>query len=293
MMKFILISHFFMLFCASLFAIELKPYPVYLKEWTILKNIKDGSKVVLSKGIYAHVLELDPKRRDQFYVYDKNGIATYLTSSEGVVEVSDDIRILPNVDAQKIYPPKNAFKAPDTVAFIDSQISIHVDGLQLAPFNEIYGDTTSSTTSTRYEVRSLYDSELPFKFGLSLNYQSAYWGLESEKMKLSILSFGPHFKYNYLNRENFSLHLTLGAELAPLYTGSTNSYTDKYTAQLYDLGIESEWPNSFGVVSLGGHFRHHEVALSESNRTNLSLTPKELSINSIGLMIGYKFEWEL
>lgn len=277
----------------SLSAQELRPYTVFLKEGTLLKKLKDNSEVILSKGIYAKVLELNPKRRNRFYVYDKNGLAAYETSAEGLVEMADDIKLLPDMDAEKFYPPKSTFKMTNQIATFDSQLSLHFDNLQLASFNDIYNDQISSVLSTRYEARTLYVSDLPFKFGFSLNYQSAYWKNDFEDVKLSILSIGPHFKYNFYKTDGFNAQCILGAELAPIYQGSTADFTDKYSAQLYDVGIESEWQSSLGIFSFGSHFRHHEVALSESNRINLALTPKEFSVNSLGVMLGYKIEWEL
>lgn len=289
-------KYFLILFFLSSFSIlaqELKPYTVFLKEGTVLIDLKDKKEVILSKGIYAKVLELNPKRRNEFYVYDKNDVALYRTSAQGLVEIADDIQILPELDAQKIYPPKSEFKSADLVARFESQLSLHFDNLQVAPFNNIYNDQISSVLSTRYEVRTLYVSDLPFKFGFNLNYQSAYWKNDIEDVRLSILSVGPQFKYNFYKNESFNAHFVGGAELALVYEGRSATFTDKYSAQLYDLGIESEWTSPLGILTLGSHFRHHEIALSETNRTNLNLVPKEFSVNSLGIMLGYKIEWGL
>ncbi|MFA6238908.1 MAG: hypothetical protein WC635_16340 [Bacteriovorax sp.] len=272
---------------------ELKPYTVFLKKGTLLTNLKDKEKLVLPKGIYAKVLELNPKRRNRFYVYDSNGIAAYETSAEGVVEVEEDTRLLPNIDAEKSYPAKSVFKTTDQFARFDSQLSLHVDNLQVSAFNEIYNDEISSVIANRYEVRTLYVSDLPFKFGLTLNYQSAYWKNDFEDVKLSILSVGPQFKYTFYKTDNYNAHAIAGAEYALNYEGSSASSVDKYSAQLYDIGIESEWLSPLGILTFGSHYRHHEVALSSSDRTSFLVNPKEFSVTSLGIMLGYKIEWEL
>lgn len=291
MLKFLLCFTFFCSF--SLAADELKPYTVFLKEGTLLVKLKDRSEVVLSKGIYAKILELNPKRRNRFYVYDNHGVAIYETSAEGVAEIADDIRLLPAVDAEQIYPPKSVFKTTDKLARFDSQLSVHFDNLQVSSFNDIYEDQMTSVLATRYEARTLYLSDLPFKFGFGLNYQSAYWKNDFEDVRLSILSVGPHFKYQFYQSGRFNAHAILGGEMALIYEGATASFKDKYSAQLYDLGVESEWQSALGLFTLGTHFRHHEVALSESDRPNLELSPKEFAVNSLGVMLGYKIEWEL
>ncbi|MGZ3790362.1 MAG: hypothetical protein ACXVLQ_17655 [Bacteriovorax sp.] len=272
---------------------EMKPYTVYIRPNTLLTKISDKSELVLTKGIYAKVLELDPKRRNQFYVYDKNGVAEYLVSAEGIVEIEEDVKLLPGLDARKVYPPKSVFKTENKSALFNSQFNIHIDRLTLSNLNEIYSDQIDNVISTRYEARSLYVTDLPLQFGLSLNYQSAYWKNDFETVKISILSFGPHFLYHFYKGEQFLAHAILGAEVAPIYQGSTANYTDTYSAMLYDLGVETEWNTPIGILSFGGHYRHHEIALSKSNRPNLAVTPKEFSLSSLGIMAGYKIEWEL
>lgn len=281
------------LFCVSSLASESRPYTVYLKEGTLLKSLKNKNEVVLSKGIYAKVVELNPKLRTRFHVYNNDNIPTYEVAGSDVIEVEDDIRLLPNVDAEKIYPARNVFKVVDKIAMFESQLDLHLDNLQIAPFNAIYNDEIANVLSPRYEFRTLYVSQLPLKFGFALNYQSAYWINDFEDIKLSIVSLGPHFKYNFYKTDDLNASVTLGAEIAPIYEGSSALYKDKYSAQLFDLGIESEWLSPLGIFTLGSHFRHHQVALSETNRIDLSLTPKEFNVNSLGVMLGYKIEWNL
>ena len=100
-------------------------------------------------------------------------------------------------------------------------------------------------------------------------------------------------QYNFYKDENVVVNALMGAEIAPIYRGSTASQTDKYSAMLFDLGVESEWQSPLGILTLGSHIRHHELALSQTTRTNLQLTPKEFSLNSFGVMVGYKIEWDL
>lgn len=240
----------------------------------------------------AKISNPDP-RENILYVHDKDGKAIYQTTSDATSAVAEDIKILPEINAEKIYPPKSVFKAENRIALFDTQFNFHADNLALSNFNQIYNDQISSVVAARYEVRTLYVPEVPIHFGLGLNYQSAYWTNSIEQIKLSILSFGPEFEYKFYKTDSFIANALLGAEIAPIYQGTSATYTDKYSATLYDLGIETLWSTSVGLVSVGGHFRHHEIALTQSNRPNLLLTPKEFSTNSLGIMIGYKVEWSL
>lgn len=283
----------FAVFAFQLSAAELTPYTVYFKPGKRLVSLKDKSESFLSKGIYVKVLELDPKRRDQFYVYDNSGKALYLTDADGLVEIAEDIRLLPNLNAEKTYPPKSVFKTESKKAVFDSQFSVHFDSLGLSSLNEIYNDEIRSVMSNRYEARTLYISELPFNFGLTLNYQSAYWKNDVEQVKISILSFGPIFQYNILNDDELKIKGLFSAETAPVYSGISAGYTDKYSALLFDIGIESEWTTPIGILSLGGHYRHHELKLQKTSRETIELPPKEYGLNSFGATVGYKIEWSL
>ncbi|MDO9183501.1 MAG: hypothetical protein Q7U04_13890 [Bacteriovorax sp.] len=284
---------FLALFSFGLLAQEQVPYTVYLKAGAILTKITDKSEMILSKGIYAKVLEINAKRKEVFNVYDKNNIAQYLVSAVGIVEIAEDAKILPSLDPLKEYPAKSSFKAINKLAQFDSQLSLHFDSLQVSELNNIYNDQTSSVLSSRYELRTLYVSNLPIEFGFVLNYQSAYWKNDIEEVKLSILTFGPQFKYNFFVNEDLNFHALMSSEVAPIYQGSTALYNDKYSAIILDFGIESEWATSLGKFEIGGHLRHHKVSLTKSNRENLELLPKELSLNSLGVMIGYKMDWDL
>ena len=279
--------------CFSALADEAKPYLVFLKEGTKLTNIKDKTIVILPKGIYANVLELNPKRREVFNVYGKNGLPQYQVNSSGVTDIADDIKILPDEDASMIYPPKSIFKSENKFALFDSQLSIHYDALQVSALNNIYNDQSSTILAARYEARTLYVSELPIEFGIDLNYQSAYWANDRESIRLSILTFGPIFKYKFYENDGLNFHALLGAEIAPIYKGTSDLYNDKYSATIFDLGIESQFHSRFGIFSLGSHFRHHNLALTESDRPNLEIVPKEFSLSSLGIMVGYKIEWDL
>ena len=290
-MKLLLFLSFFI--CFSVKSDEQRPYMVFLKEGAVLTKITDKSVVILPKGIYANVLELNAKRRDLFNVFDKNGKAQYQVSALGIEEIADDIKILPGTDASKIYPPKNIFRAENTFAQFDSQFSFHYDALQVSSLNNIYNDASSTVLANRYEVRTLYISELPVEFGLTLNYESAYWKNDLEDVRLSILSLGPLFKFKFYDRNDFNLHALLGAEIAPIYKGTTALFNDQYSAMLFDIGIESQWQSRIGIISLGTHYRHHAVTLTESDRANLAVMPKEFSLYSLGVMIGYKLEWDL
>lgn len=268
-------------------------YTVYLKPGSVLTSLTDKKESKLAKGIYASVSEVDPRKRDVFIVYNKDGNALYQTSSESVVEVADDIRLLPKYSADITYPPPKDFQKNDEYAFFDTQFNLHYDNLLTTEFNSIYSDQLSSVLATRFEFRTLYVSTLPLNMGLNLNYQTTSWRNDVDQVKLSILSFGPQFQHFFYKGETSALSFLFGAEYAPIYRTSSGNSVERYQAMILDIGFEGILATDYGKWSAGTHFRRHDLTLKESSREGLQPSSEEIVINSIGIMIGYKYEWNL
>jgi hypothetical protein len=273
---------------------ELLPYTVFLKEGAPLTSIKFHTVKVLSKSVYAKAKETNIDKRDEFIVYDKENKPAYYVEAKYVVDVDEDYAILPKVDATKIYPPRTFFGEENKFAPLETQVNLHLESFMLSSLNEIYRDKIAAVLANRFELRTMYHTHLPYSLGASVNYQTAFWRNDYEEIKLSILSLGPHFKYSFQNfSDNFKLSALLGGEFAPLYEGVSALSREDYTATLYDVGVEAEWSTQWGTLSLGSHFRHHEITLLKSDRPLLKTNPKEFTLNTFGGMIGYKIDWSL
>lgn len=284
---------FALIFLSNILAAELKPYKVYLKPGTVLTGLKDQKDVRITRGIYVFVLETNVLKRDHFIVYDKAGKPAFETTALGIVEIQKDIALLPDVDAEVIYPEPSVFRSNNKHAFFDTQFNMHFDNINASPFNTLYGTEFSSTLANRFELRTLYTSSLPVNFGLSLNYETASWSSENGNMELSAISFGPHLQRYIYEKENVAVSILFGAEYSPNYKTTTSEFTDKYHATMLDLGAEVLWGTSFGKWSAGAHIRRHNLSLTSSSRTDFYPVPEDITINSIGAMLGYKYEWDL
>lgn len=291
------ICFFFILFSllslGHVLAAELKPYKVYLKPGTVLTSLKDRTDQRITRGIYVFVLETNPLRRDHFIVYDKTMKPAFETTALGIVEIEKDVAVLPDIDAQTIYPAPSVLRSNNKNIFFDTQFNLHLESIDAAAFNSLYGTELTSTLGHRFEIRTLYNSELPVNFGLGLSYQTASFSDENSDMKLSALSFGPYIQRYVYEKEKVAVSLWLGAEYSPNYKTSSEEFTDKYNAVMIDFGAEVLWQTSIGKWSAGAHLRRHNLSLTSSTRTSLDPLPEDLTVNSIGAMLGYKYEWDL
>ena len=282
------------IFSLSAFSEELKPYRVWLKPGSLVTNLKDKKEYQIEKGMFVNVLEINPSRRDLFIIYNKQGRPTYSTGAWGIVEIAKDIQILPDVDAEITYPAPSVFKTKNAFASFNTQFNVYLENLQTPVFNSVNDqDFTTNTLGNRFELRTLYNSSLPVNFGLSVNYEIAKWENELEQLELSVLSFGPHFQRTLFSEDNIAVSLLFGAEYAPIYTTSSALGKDKFSAVILDVGAEAEWDSHMGKWSLGVHYRKHDLTLSSTDRADNTSVPETIGLNSIGGMLGYKYEWEL
>lgn len=285
---------FILLFAINLKAEVQKPYKVYLKPGAVLTKLSDKTEVILTKGIFVNVLETNPTRRDHYIVYDKKGKALYTTEAAEINEIAEDTRLLPKVSGNVTYPAPVFHHSDDQVAFLDTNFNLHLDNFQLGAFQNFYQATGSSVIGARYELRTLYNSDMPVNFGISLNYQAlSFLDSENENINFSILSFGPQLERLLFKEELLSLSIVGGGEFAPIYKATSSEFTEEYKALLFNIGLEGTWNTRFGKWSLGTHFRYHDLTLSESSRTNISPVPESITTSSIGVMAGYKYEWDL
>lgn len=285
---------FFFLTATTLHAADQKPYRVFLKPGVILTKISDKKEFKTSKGIYAHVLETGPDRRERFIVFDKLGKARYTTEAKNITEIADEIQILPKLDASISYPAPMSHEGDDKFALLDTNFNLHLESYNMTAFNSIYESSTSSVIAPRVELRTLYNSDLPVNFGIVFNYQNInFKSTDNGDVNFTIFSFGPQIERIIYTEEILSISAVLGGEFAPVYQAVNGEFKEKYKAMLFDIGLESTWDTQFGKWSLGTHFRHHDLALSETNRENINPVPESITTNSIGVMAGYKYEWNL
>lgn len=291
---------FMLIFSLESFSQEMKPYKIFLKPGSELTDMNAKKAFKLEKGIYVSAFPMRQDRR-QYLVFDKNLKPAYVVSALHVVEIQKDIQLLPNHDAETTYPIPSEFNAFNKHAFLDTQFNYHVDNLNITNLGVIpFGESDTNALANRLEVRTLYTSSLPVNFGFTFNYEFATWSTttsESEEetgtVNLSILSFGPQLQRYVYEDDDMAVSLLLGAEYAPIYRLSTSDQNANFNSLLLNLGAEVLWGTRWGKWSLGSHFRRHDLTLKSTSSSDLEAVPENIVVTSIGVMLGYKYEWDL
>jgi hypothetical protein len=195
-----------------------EPYLAYIKPNARLTRISDNSIVKSRKGFYAKVYEINPENRSQFYIFDSSGEAKYIAEAKGLVEIIDDIQLLPGEKGNITYPPKSNFRSANFVVPLESEFTISFDQMNLAPLSNFIKTEISDINSPRFKINTLYKTEFPLNIGLNFNYQSTSWKDQvGTSSTLSIISTGPEIKYRLFNTDDYFLSAITSFEFSPLY----------------------------------------------------------------------------
>lgn len=270
------------------------PYLVFIKPGSVLNRISDKKSFVTNKGLYLKVLEVHPTKRDLFNVYDNRGVLLYTTAPENIVEISEDIRVYPKVNAAIVYPPKASMFSEDMSFKFNTQFNYYMDSVDVSGFENIYSPLNNKANGNRLEFKTLYQSSFPIEFGLTLSYQNAKWTANDSDINLNSFSFGPSFNYKFYTHEYFNLNANLGAEINPLFQTKSDTSKENYSAFSYSLGVSAIFPTMFGNFNLGAQYRNSNINLSDSTMSSPSgFAKNDFAISSLGFMLGYIKEWEL
>lgn len=296
---FILLAFFTLIYSHStLFAQERVPYTVYIKPGSVLKRLSDQKSFITNKGLYTKVLEIHPTKRDLFNVYDNEGNLVYTTGPDNIVEIAEDVRVYPKVNAALVYPPKATMFSEDQSSKFNTQINLYLETLNVDGLNQIYSPLNSKANGNRIELKTLYTSSFPIDFGLSLSLQNAKWDAEingnAQEITLTSFSIGPTFNYKFYTHEYFHLNANLSAELSPLFETKSQISKESYSAFNYGLGINAIFPTMFGSFNLGLSYKHSNLNLSKTTLdSSTGFRETALSLNSVGFLLGYVKDWEL
>lgn len=270
-----------------------EPYLVYLAPKSKLTSLGEHKDITTDKAMYVYVLEENPNNRKQFWVYNNKKEKKYITSAFNITELDPELRLLPTVDGNKIYRQKRILQTDDSEMIFETNINLHFEQVSTSELNSLYTAQPGSSSSIRYEVRTLFQTKLPLQFGINLNYQGISLGNTDEQIRLSLLSIGPGFRYKFLKNDQLALSFLGSAEFTPLARSTSSKNIDNFSAYSFDVGFEGELPSTFGTFTLGTHFRRYILNLNNTTRVDATLMQSEYNLSSLGLCLGYKFDWDL
>lgn len=267
------------------------PFRVYIKPNAKLSDLTYSEILKTSKGIYAQVLEKDHVARSEFWVLDKKGEKRYIVSSKDIVEINENINLLPNELGSISYPQKNLVFDNDHEMNFESELSLHFDTLNLSPLQTVNDNQVQSILAPRYQLTTNYVSTLPINVGMKLSLQEAAWKNQNQVTgQLTILTYGPNLKLRMIEDEKYSATATFSYEYALTYQATSSIGTNTFSAYLWSFGIVNDFRTAIGTIQLGTDYRKHYIQLKNVNNNNSS---DEFSISSIGAYLGYKINWSL
>lgn len=272
---------------------ERKPYAAYIRPNSILTDIKTKKNFTNPNGIYTTVLSIHPTKSEEFWVYNSKGEAVYTTLASSVLDIEEDVRVLPKTNAQLIYPPTPQDRMNNKFARFSSQLSFSMENMPTDPFNGLYIAANETATLSRFEFKTIYQSNWLIDFGIVTNFQYGSWLTDEDRVSLTILSIGPVIEKKFYENEKVQLRFSAGAEFAPIYQTSTEENRETYFSLILGGGVEASFDTYFGHFTLGTFYRRHDLTLSNSRGYEHFQVPEEIITNSFGVSAGYKIYWDL
>lgn len=273
---------------------SIQPFPAYIKPGAILTRLSDNKSFVSDVGLFVKVKEIHPTKRDLFNVYNKKGELVYTVQPQYITEISEDIRVYPKVNAEVIYPPRSKLKNIDDSFNFNTQLNLHISSLDPSAFNSFYQAADSSANLTRFELRSVYQTQLPVNFGLTAGFQYGTWfDTNNEKVKMKNFSIGPIVEYNYYQRENLNFKAILSGEFSPLYQTSSLASKEDYSSLIFQIGTEVNYLTTLGTFNFGIHYRNQSLNINSSTLSSAGVADEDISINNLGIVVGYILNWTL
>jgi hypothetical protein len=293
-MKFILFFIFFIISLSAIAKSERKLFLVFIKPNSTLVDLQTDQVFSNQKGFYANVLERNTERRDQFYVYNKSGKAEFLIDSHDIVDIENDIKLLTEERGNVIFPPPTQFKTTNKIFSFESEFNFNLDQVDLSSLNEFLQSDVNNITASRFKINTHLISVLPINAGINLNYQTSSWHDQNKiNSRISILSTGPEFKFRMIERDTYRMSALISYEFCPIYSINSDQGTDKFSAFLWDLGLQNVVDTKLGNFNFGLDFRKHYLTFKNSTRAIPTIYSNEYSVTSLGISIGYKLDWEL
>lgn len=267
----------------------------------VLKLIKAGAKIysldeteqfLLDETRYFYVTYDDPEKPTFVYLLSNDKKVIYKTAYKNLNDVDDVINIEPKFEAKNIYKKQTRFQSDDKDFQFNILPSISYESTDITSLSELYGSELSSANANRFSLSAVVPSSLGLDFGVAVNYQTLFWGNESEEVKLNSVNAGPFIQIPLKSWNNFKPVITLGAELSLSATGKSSLYEEDFSKTVWHLGLSDTFNSKIGPFVAEVFYRRQELILEKTTRS-FNNTSKEFNLSSIGFSLGYRWDYQL
>jgi len=278
-------------------------YRAVLRENAIIHDLKTHQAYSVHRKAYVMAQEKIAGGKN-IYIYTNAGKKKFVTSSINVIPIENDLDLDPIPKNYLTYAEQPNYQAKDTTLRLDNYINIHGEYMRdtyladlfisLIPENQTLTSDTFYAVARRFEYKVFYRWDFPIEFGVNLNYQEGSWQGDASGLIWRSIFFGPVAQFSLAKYEKVEYNVQVSFQQSLFFKASSlsNDFQFDYSTNALEVNLNSIWNTRYGHIVLGASMRRAQASL-ESSSTTLQRNPKRGSMDSISIMLGYNFEWDI
>ncbi len=272
---------------------EPKIFSVLIKEGVLLTDLDSNQVFTVKKTFYAKAKE-KIVGGETSYILNKKGEARYQTKTSGLVDIEEDLKTLPQLDALEIYRDKNDFSSLDSTFPFEYFFNYHFETIISDYYPTLFGFSSRNGSAHRLQFKGYYHpSQLPLHFGINFQHVSGIWSDPyTNFFTWRAIFLGPNIHVHLEAEKGLSWHFHLGAGQALFHRSQRDLEQHNYDSTTMQLDLEVAKQTSYGKFLAGLGFRKTLSSLKSTSEP-LVIPAQTNSVNAFSISLGYSHGWSL
>lgn len=274
---------------------DLKPVPfkAYLKKNSVILKINDESKAYRVKRQLFVVAEERYIGSRFSYIHDTKGKMKFKTLTSNLVDISEDLKLTPQLPSHEEFPPPTQLNTSNAFQRYENAFFYKLDSVALGYYNDLYQTEGLTGNATRFEYRIFPKWDFLLDFGLALSYEK---GLSEDEFGNQLLwnsfYFGPAIQYTLTENDKRKWEIYATTQKSLEYSATAGITPYSFSSIVLEMELLWKRKTKWGIFIIGGAIRQQYMSLDPEIR-NIPRLPDRSTVNSLGLTLGYQFDFTL
>ncbi len=270
---------------------EPKMFSVLIRPGVILTDLDNGQAFEVKKAFYAKAREKSIGREIS-HILNRKGEARYRAKTSELVNIEEDIKLLPQLDALEVYQGQNDFGSINHTFPLDFFFNYHFESVVSEYYPALFGLSSNRGLAHRFQLKSYYRSpRLPIHLGINLQYISGGWSDPNINFfTWNALFLGPNIYASFQGRNGLRWLFHAGVGEALSHHSRRDLEQHSYSSTTMQFDLEASKQTAYGTLALGTGFRRTLFSLKESTEP-LIVPVTSNSVNALSISLGYSYSW--
>ena len=271
---------------------NLIPFLAVVKKNTVVIDVKTNEMSVLHRSL--NILAVEERAGSTYsYILNKEGEKKFLVKTSKIFSLKDDLDFSLGKNPAITYLRPVNFQIIDHSFPIESIATIYSDILSGSYFENLYQQRMERNFNlSRKEIKIFFPWIFPIRLGFAFSYQNDYWQTDEGSIYWKSFFAGPTLYFTLARYSNFDLNLHLGFLKSFLMESEFQGEYYRLSSNAFQLELAVRFFLRKGFLVAGSSLRHQRPSIKEGN-ANFALNPYRDSLNSIGMFVGYGFDFKL